>query len=390
MGYGILRGQKCKLGDIKGMEIHILRVRKSRSNPDIDTDKTSNNYAIIEIGEGELNNRVARRIEELLGQRTKTGKIRKIQDNAVRMYDFIATGTHEDIMAMAEDERKKYFNDIVDFFKCKFGEKNIMYAVVHNDERTPHLHLGLVPEYKGKLAAYQLFTPQSMRDLQDEFYEQISSRYGLERGELVANESEDKPKRKHKTAVELRSETLAEVNREKVNLTRLRSDVADVESQREKVLQELDDLQVEKANYLLRKQKEAEELVNRANNMLQKIYNEVDMLQKRAKQARARAKKRKEIETIRKGRILQFKREYAKIKAEAENEKEEIIKSAKVEAENILKPLKEEIIPALQGVDTAIRQDKGVKNAVIRLWQIAKKTFPFLFEQQERRKIVLR
>ena len=235
VGFGIVRGQKLKIGDIKGMEIHILRAKKSRSNPDIDADKTPNNYAIIEIGEGELNDRVARRIEELPGQRTKKGKIRKIQANAVRMYDFIVTGTHEDIVTMSEDEQKKYFDDVVNFFKRKFGEKNVMYAVVHNDERTPHLHLGLVPEFKGKLAAYQLFTPQSMRNLQNEFWEQVSRHYGLERGELV-DEDEDKPKRKHKTAVELKSETLAEVSQKKEELLKVIGEVADAERVRQSVL----------------------------------------------------------------------------------------------------------------------------------------------------------
>lgn len=239
MGYGILRGQKIKLDGIKGMEIHILRERKSRSNPDIDTNKSKDNYAIITL-EDKLNAKVARRTEELPGQRTKTGKLRKIQNNAVRMYDFIITGTHEDITQI---DYKNYFLEAVEFMKRKFGEKNVMYAQVHLDERTPHLHLGLVPEYKGKLAAYQLFTPESMRKLQDEFYEQVSKQYGLERGELVDDESEDKPKRKHKTAVELKSETLAEVNREKENLARVKSDVADAECRRVEMLRELEKLQ---------------------------------------------------------------------------------------------------------------------------------------------------
>lgn len=215
MGFGILRGQKCKLGDLKGMSIHIEREKKSRSNPDIDATKTKNNYEIIAMGD--LNKKVKNRIAELPGQRTKTGKIRKVQDNAVMMYDFIVTGTHENIMAMSVEQQKKYFEDAVDFFSYKFGRENIMYAKVHNDERTPHLHLGLVPEFEGKLAAYKLFTPATMRDLQDEFFYQVSSRYGLDRGEI---ESE----RKHKTAIELKSETLAEVNDLKISLKKLKNE----------------------------------------------------------------------------------------------------------------------------------------------------------------------
>lgn len=264
MGYGILRGQKIKLDGIKGMEIHILRERKSRSNLDIDTDKSKDNYAIIAL-EDKLNVKVARRTEELPGQRTKTGKLRKIQNNAVRMYDFIITGTHEDIIQI---DYENYFVEAVNFMKRKFGEKNVMYAQVHLDERTPHLHLGLVPEYKGKLAAYQLFTPESMRKLQDEFYEQVSSRYGLERGE-VFEETEKKEKRKHKTAVELKSETLAEVNRQQENLERLRSDVADAERQRLEMLRILEDLQQETD----KKKKECEKNKLLADNQERRFYD---------------------------------------------------------------------------------------------------------------------
>lgn len=247
MGYGILRGQKIKLGGVKGMAIHVEREKRSRSNPDINYENTQNNYAIIEMGD--LNKKVANRVAELPGQKTKTGKVRKIQDNAVMMYDFIITGTHEDIMAMSVEQRKKYFEDAVDFIAELYGRENIMYAVVHNDERTPHLHLGLVPEYKGKLAAYKLFTPASMRDLQDLFYCRVSSKYDLERGRMTGRLTEGDNSRKHKTAVELKSETYAEVNQIKQELVRVRKayqeckkDLANVKSETDKERKELENI----------------------------------------------------------------------------------------------------------------------------------------------------
>ena len=342
------------------MEIHILRARKSHSNPDINTDKSKDNYAIIAL-EDKLNAKVARRTEELPGQKTKKGKLRKIQNNAVRMYDFIITGTHEDIIQI---DYKNYFLEAVEFMKRKFGEKNVMYAQVHLDERTPHLHLGLVPEYKGKLAAYQLFTPQSMRDLQDEFWEQVSRRYGLERGGDFAETEdiskididklfdnfnldentpvfEEVPKRKHKTAVELKSETLAEVNREKENLERLRRD----ENARKQRLQDLEN-----------KEKQAK-------IQLEIITTKTNAERERAEKAKVRAKKRKMIEKIRRNRISQLKNEAETIKAEALNERN-----------TILKTIKEEIIPAIVAVDTAMKNGKGVQNAVKGLWVTIKST----------------
>jgi uncharacterized protein (UPF0335 family) len=50
-----------------------------------------------------------------------------------------------------EDERA-FFQATYDFFCNDFGEKNIINAVVHKDEVTPHLHLDFVPTVKEKEA----------------------------------------------------------------------------------------------------------------------------------------------------------------------------------------------------------------------------------------------
>lgn len=205
MGAGIIRGQKIKADGLKGMQIHVMRSRESKSNPDIDSSRTSQNYSLDGLTAYELNHRVAERIAELPGQRTKTGKIRKIQSNAVRMYDFIVTASNEDMKRLGDAGARSYFRDTLDFMRKRYGARNVMYATVHTDESTPHIHIGLVPEYEGKLGANLLFTPESMRSLQDDFFVEVSSRYGLERGEVGS-------KRKHESAVELKSRTLREVN----------------------------------------------------------------------------------------------------------------------------------------------------------------------------------
>ena len=205
MGAGIIRGQKIKADGLRGMQIHVMRSRESKSNPDIDAERSAKNYSLDGLTAYQLNRRVAERIAELPGQRTKTGKIRKVQSNAVRMYDFVVTAGHEDMERLGDAGARAYFKDTLDFMRRRYGARNVMYAPVHIDESTPHIHIGLVPEYQGKLGANLLFTPESMRSLQDDFFEEVSSKYGLERGEVGS-------KRKHESAVELKSRTMREVN----------------------------------------------------------------------------------------------------------------------------------------------------------------------------------
>lgn len=213
MGYGIARGQKIKLSGIAGIEIHVFRKKDSRSNPDIDPDRTKDNFTLISpgwINNQSLSDCVRDRISQL-AKKTKTGKTRKMKSDAVALYDFVITATHEDMEKMTKEQRADFFKSAAVHFANKFGGENVMYAVIHNDERTPHLHLGLVPEYKGTLCAKKLFTPKSLTELQDELHEKIFSRFGLDRGERGSE-------KKHLTTEELKSRTLAAANKKAASI----------------------------------------------------------------------------------------------------------------------------------------------------------------------------
>jgi len=185
MGYGILRGQKVHTSGLKGIEIHNNRERPSRSNPDIERKRTVENYSLLDEGGESLNKRVNARCQELSG-----GK--KIRSDAVKMYDFIATASPEDMAKMSPAQQRRFFEDTRDFLIKKFGKENLMYAKVHMDEATPHMHVGIVPEYQGRLCAKKLFTPSSMRKLQDEYFREVSSKYGLDRGEVGSSKRHQK------------------------------------------------------------------------------------------------------------------------------------------------------------------------------------------------------
>lgn len=44
--------------------------------------------------------------------------------------------------------QNRFFNYCTEFIKEKFGEKNTIYATIHHDETTPHIHIGFVPTVK--------------------------------------------------------------------------------------------------------------------------------------------------------------------------------------------------------------------------------------------------
>src|SRR5699024_11847365 len=70
-------------------------------------------------------------------------------------------------------EQKRFFEESYKLFSERYGKQNIAYATVHNDEQTPHMHLGVVPMRDGKLQGKNVFNRQELLWLQDKFPEHM-------------------------------------------------------------------------------------------------------------------------------------------------------------------------------------------------------------------------
>src|SRR5699024_11345421 len=74
-------------------------------------------------------------------------------------------------------EQKRFFEESYKLFSERYGKQNIAYATVHNDEQTPHMHLGVVPMRDGKLQGKNVFNHQKLLWLQDKFPEHMKKKY---------------------------------------------------------------------------------------------------------------------------------------------------------------------------------------------------------------------
>ena len=108
----------------------------------------------------------------------------RVRKDSVKFVDTLVTASPEFAKAH-EAEMPEYFNRAFEFLKERVGEENIISAVVHMDERTPHLHLCFVPLTKdGWLSAKEILgNKKAMIQWQDDFYACMSERWPeLERG----------------------------------------------------------------------------------------------------------------------------------------------------------------------------------------------------------------
>ena len=77
------------------------------------------------------------------------------------------------------EEQQEYFRYALDFVTERFGQENMLSAVVHMDETTPHMHFTFVPITKdGKLSSKSIIGgPKGMVQMQDDFYAYIVKKY---------------------------------------------------------------------------------------------------------------------------------------------------------------------------------------------------------------------
>lgn len=144
------------------------------SNTCIDSSRTKNNYRLV-FRNSSYTDFINERIKELNLPKAP-------RKDAVLMASFVLGSDREFFNGLDKDEQNEFFRDCTKFFAQRYGRRNIISAVVHNDETTPHLHLNLIPIKDGRLCAKDLLNRNELSKLQTDFYEQIGKRWGLQRG----------------------------------------------------------------------------------------------------------------------------------------------------------------------------------------------------------------
>ncbi|COP75664.1 plasmid recombination protein Mob family [Streptococcus pneumoniae] len=181
MSYSIIRVEKIKSSvNTTGIQKHVQRENNNYSNKDIQQELTQENYDLVNEEPINFKDEIEKKIEE---RYTVNRAIRK---DAVKHIDGIVTTDKDYFDDLTLEQTRDYFNDSLDFIKDEYGEENILYATVHMDEATPHMHFGVVPiTDDGRLSAKQMLgNKKAFTDFQNRYNDHMNRRgYNLERGE---------------------------------------------------------------------------------------------------------------------------------------------------------------------------------------------------------------
>ncbi len=142
MGYVVLHLDKSPDNEVP-MTAHIARTKMP---PNAIPELTYLNEELVEFSEG-----VADRTEAINHRLEHAGLTRKIGTNQVRVIRVMLTGTQEDMKRLAQEGRlKAWCADNLEWLRQTFGAENVVSAVLHMDETTPHIHAAVVPIVTGE------------------------------------------------------------------------------------------------------------------------------------------------------------------------------------------------------------------------------------------------
>ena len=148
--------EKCHKTDIAPVEQENERDETYQaSNPQVDFTRTRNNYNIIKR---------QRSYTQFINDKIEALDLpTKVRKDAVLMCSFVVGSDREFFGGLSPGEQQQFFVDCTRFFAERYGEENIISAVVHLDETTPHLHLNLIPIANDDCAQSNCLTGRSYR-----------------------------------------------------------------------------------------------------------------------------------------------------------------------------------------------------------------------------------
>ena len=183
--YAIMRFAKYKGPEITNIEAHNERRKENyASNPDIDLSRSKYNFHLIEPS-GRYRAEAERQISAA-GCRTRK--------DSIRVVEVLFTATPDFFKEKNRAEVKAFFTEALYFFEKQQAKETILSAVVHMDEKTPHMHLSFVPlTPDGRLSAKDIVgNKKKLTWWQDKFWEHMVQKYpDLERGESASQTGRD-------------------------------------------------------------------------------------------------------------------------------------------------------------------------------------------------------
>ena len=262
--YAILRFAKYKGPEIGRIEAHDERTKeKYASNPDVDTSRSRLNFHLVK----------PKRSYRAEAEKQIAEAGCRARKDSVRVVETLITASPEFFANKKPKEVKEFFAHALEFIQKKQAPETIISAVVHMDEKTPHMHLCFVPLTEDKrLSAKDIIgNKKKLTQWQDEFWKHMVKKYpDFERGESASETGRTHiPPRLFKEAVRL--------NRQKEKITRLLSEITPLNAKKKSA--EIESIltdYIPSVETLMTRMKKANHTVKELNEEIASLKQEVN------------------------------------------------------------------------------------------------------------------
>ena len=284
--YAILRFAKYKGPEIGRIEAHDERTKTEyASNPDIDTSRSRLNFHLVKP-QRSYRAEAEKQIAEA-GCRARK--------DSVRVVETLITASPEFFQGKKPREVKEFFEYALAFIQEKQTPETIISAVVHVDEKTPHMHLCFVPlTVDGRLSAKDIIgNKKKLTQWQDEFWKHMVKKYpDFERGESASETGRTHiPPRLFKEAVRL--------NRQKEKITRLLSEITPLNAKKKSTeIESILDDYIPSVEKLMTRMKKANSAVKELKKEIAALEQELDGSKASVQRQLELAKKLQEFEAL--------------------------------------------------------------------------------------------
>ena len=231
----VCHAEKLKMANVQAMQKHNERENRNYSNECIDRSRSEQNIDLLipasdksidpagpaascqenssAVHSSAVQKNYLKIVKNRIAERSNpTGKA--LRKDAVVLTDFVISSDRDFFEGLPTEEIKKFFTVCRDYLSGYFDDRCMVYATVHMDETTPHMHIGFVPITKdSRLCAKEILTRENLRKMQSELPKVLQEAgFRIERG-IEGNEIE------HKSVREFKSDQEKELQKLKAEYT---------------------------------------------------------------------------------------------------------------------------------------------------------------------------
>lgn len=205
------------------------RIEKTWTPDNAEPGRTHLNRELIsrEFVDPETDRKKNLTISQAVKNRIREAGVMKIRKNQNIALEVILTGSPETMIGLNEEQIDQWAQESLDWAGRQWGKENLVSAVLHLDEKTPHIHLVVVPIVQGvsrrtrtrerelkkkgikvpggtrnsdvnRLCANDLVTRPLLSSYHTSYAKEVGAKYGLERGVWA----EPGSRKRHQSSIE--------------------------------------------------------------------------------------------------------------------------------------------------------------------------------------------